>query len=159
MDKKPVPGDSELNSAAARLADLLSARGLVLATAESCTAGWIAKCCTDLAGSSAWFERGFVTYSNEAKQQMLAVDPAVLESEGPVSEEVARQMAIYIADVLHQQISAFHRRATGDHRRYLAEILDGVTQGVLEMHYFRAVAFGRHNVSCQLGREAMDMWA
>lgn len=93
MEKNPVPGDSELRSAAARLAEKLLARDLKLATAESCTAGWIAKCCTDLAGSSAWFERGFVSYSNAAKQQLLGVEQAVLESEGAVSEAVALQMA------------------------------------------------------------------
>lgn len=93
MEKNPVPGDSALRSAASRLAEKLLARGLKLATAESCTAGWIAKCCTDLAGSSAWFERGFVSYSNTAKQQLLGVEQAVLESEGAVSEAVALQMA------------------------------------------------------------------
>ena len=93
MEKIPVPGDSELITAASRLAEKLLARCLKLATAESCTAGWIAKCCTDLAGSSAWFERGFVSYSNAAKQQLLDVKPAVLELEGAVSEAVAQQMA------------------------------------------------------------------
>jgi nicotinamide-nucleotide amidase len=93
MEKIPVPGDHELSAAVSRLAGKLSARGLKLATAESCTAGWIAKCCTDLAGSSAWFERGFVSYSNAAKQQLLAVESSVLDREGAVSEAVARQMA------------------------------------------------------------------
>jgi nicotinamide-nucleotide amidase len=65
----------------------------MLATAESCTGGLIAAACTDLAGSSQWFERGFVTYSNEAKTQMLSVDPALIEAHGAVSEIVARAMA------------------------------------------------------------------
>ncbi|MEO6017658.1 MAG: nicotinamide-nucleotide amidohydrolase family protein, partial [Polaromonas sp.] len=65
----------------------------MLATAESCTGGMIAAACTDLAGSSAWFERGFVTYSNEAKTEMLGVDAALLAKHGAVSEEVARAMA------------------------------------------------------------------
>lgn len=93
MEKNPVPGDSALIDSASRLAEQLLARGLKLATAESCTAGWIAKCCTDLAGSSAWFERGFVSYSNAAKQQLLDVALEALESEGAVSQAVARQMA------------------------------------------------------------------
>ena len=69
------------------------ARGWTLATAESCTGGWIAKCCTDRAGSSAWFDRGFVSYSNEAKHEMLGVENAVLKDAGAVSREVALQMA------------------------------------------------------------------
>jgi len=77
----------------ARLAEDLLARGWMMATAESCTGGLIAAACTDLAGSSQWFERGFVTYSNEAKTQMLSVDPALIEAHGAVSEIVARAMA------------------------------------------------------------------
>ena len=76
-----------------RLAQALLARGWMLATAESCTGGMIAAACTDLAGSSQWFERGFVTYSNEAKQEMLAVEPALVAQHGAVSEVVARAMA------------------------------------------------------------------
>ncbi|MCL0267738.1 nicotinamide-nucleotide amidohydrolase family protein, partial [Klebsiella pneumoniae] len=62
----------------ARVARALIARGWRLTTAESCTGGWIAKAITDIAGSSAWFERGFVTYSNEAKSQMIGVSEATL---------------------------------------------------------------------------------
>ena len=76
-----------------QLADLLLERQLFLATAESCTGGLIAAACTDLAGSSQWFERGFVTYSNAAKTQMLGVDSALIETHGAVSEQVARAMA------------------------------------------------------------------
>ncbi len=76
----------------ARLAQALLARGWMMATAESCTGGLIAGACTDLAGSSQWFERGFVTYSNEAKTQMLSVDPALIATHGAVSEIVARAM-------------------------------------------------------------------
>lgn len=65
----------------------------LLATAESCTGGMIAAACTDLAGASAWFERGFVTYSNAAKTEMLGVPAALIEQEGAVSEAVARAMA------------------------------------------------------------------
>jgi nicotinamide-nucleotide amidase len=75
------------------LADALLARGWMLATAESCTGGMIAAACTDLSGSSNWFERGFVTYSNEAKQELLGVDPALIARHGAVSEVVARAMA------------------------------------------------------------------
>jgi nicotinamide-nucleotide amidase len=77
----------------ARLAERLLARGWMLATAESCTGGMIAAACTDLSGSSNWFERGFVTYSNEAKTDLLGVDPALIERHGAVSEVVARAMA------------------------------------------------------------------
>ena len=77
----------------ARLADALLARGWKVATAESCTGGMIAAACTDLSGSSNWFERGFVTYSNEAKVDSLGVDPALIAQHGAVSEVVARAMA------------------------------------------------------------------
>ena len=71
----------------------LTAIGWKMATAESCTGGWIAKCCTDLAGSSAWFERGFVTYSDAAKKDALGVDARILQEAGAVSRAVALQMA------------------------------------------------------------------
>ena len=76
------------------LSHALLHRGWALATAESCTGGLISGRCTDLAGSSQWFERGFVTYSNEAKHELLGVDNAVLAQEGAVSEAVARDMAL-----------------------------------------------------------------
>ena len=75
------------------LADFLVKNRQMLATAESCTGGMIAAACTDLEGSSAWFERGFVTYSNEAKTQMLGVAPGLIKEHGAVSEEVVRAMA------------------------------------------------------------------
>ena len=75
------------------LADTLRSAGWSLATAESCTGGLIAARCTDLAGSSDWFERGFVTYSNAAKSDMLGVDPQLIVREGAVSEAVVRAMA------------------------------------------------------------------
>ena len=77
----------------ARLAEALTARGRRVATAESCTGGLIAKTLTDLAGSSDWFERGFVTYSNQAKSDMLAVPAALIDDYGAVSEPVALAMA------------------------------------------------------------------
>jgi nicotinamide-nucleotide amidase len=76
-----------------RLADLLLGKSLHLATAESCTGGLIAGACTDLSGSSNWFERGFITYSNDAKTEMLGVDAALLARRGAVSEQVAHAMA------------------------------------------------------------------
>ncbi len=70
----------------------LKAHGLVLATAESCTGGGVAQAITDVAGSSGWFERGFVTYSNQSKQQLLDVSPATLLEHGAVSEATVREM-------------------------------------------------------------------
>jgi len=75
------------------LATALLARGWMLATAESCTGGLIAGACTDLAGSSNWLERGFVSYSNAAKTELLGVDAALIARHGAVSEPVARAMA------------------------------------------------------------------
>jgi nicotinamide-nucleotide amidase len=80
-------------SAAQRVAQRLKARGGMIVTAESCTGGWVAQELTAVAGSSVWFERGFVTYSNEAKQEMLGVRPATLATHGAVSEETAVEMA------------------------------------------------------------------
>ena len=73
---------------------LAKERGLMVASAESCTGGLIAAALTDIAGSSAVFERGFVTYTNDAKQDMLGVKASTLEAHGAVSEDVAREMAM-----------------------------------------------------------------
>jgi nicotinamide-nucleotide amidase len=78
----------------AALARLLPQRGWMMASAESCTGGLIAAACTDLAGSSVWFERGFVTYSNAAKTELLGVDAQLIEQHGAVSEPVAHAMAL-----------------------------------------------------------------
>jgi len=75
------------------LADALRSQGLMLTTAESCTGGLIAAACTELAGSSDWFERGFVTYSNAAKNELLGVDAALIARHGAVSHAVAEAMA------------------------------------------------------------------
>ena len=85
--------DAELLELAAQAGARLQARGLVLASAESCTGGLIAGAITAIAGSSGWFDRGFVTYSDGAKQEMLGVPAAVLACYGAVSEAVARAMA------------------------------------------------------------------
>jgi nicotinamide-nucleotide amidase len=75
------------------MADLFQKKGWMLTTAESCTGGMISAACTDLAGSSHWFERGFVSYSNDAKTELLGVDAALIAQHGAVSEAVARAMA------------------------------------------------------------------
>ena len=81
-----------MNILAAQVGGLLKAHGLLLTTAESCTGGGVAQAITGIAGSSAWFERGFVTYSNLSKQQMLGVSVAMLAQYGAVSEAVVREM-------------------------------------------------------------------
>ncbi len=83
----------EVPALVVKIAEALVARGAMLATAESCTGGLIAGACTDLAGSSAWFDRGYVTYSNEAKVDLLGIDAALIAAHGAVSEPVARAMA------------------------------------------------------------------
>jgi len=85
--------DEALAMLTAALAAELKVQGRRLVTAESCTGGWIAKLCTDLAGSSVWFERGMVSYSNEAKQDLLGVAAGRIVRFGAVSEEVAADMA------------------------------------------------------------------
>ncbi|EFN8416023.1 TPA: nicotinamide-nucleotide amidase [Escherichia coli] len=86
--------DSELMQLSEQVGQSLKARGATVTTAESCTGGWVAKVITDIAGSSAWFERGFVTYSNEAKAQMIGVREETLAQHGAVSEPVVVEMAI-----------------------------------------------------------------
>jgi nicotinamide-nucleotide amidase len=82
-----------VNALARRVGRRLKAAGAKLATAESCTGGWVSQAVTAISGSSEWFDRGFVTYSNEAKRQMLGVKRATLKKHGAVSEETAREMA------------------------------------------------------------------
>ena len=84
--------DRDTQAAATALLDLCKAKKLMLATAESCTGGGVAQAITEVAGSSAWFERGFVTYSNRSKQQMLGVNESTLMQHGAVSEATAREM-------------------------------------------------------------------
>ena len=84
--------DKSLYTICNRLASVLCQRDLKLATAESCSGGWIAKTCTDIAGSSAWFSAALVTYSNEAKETVLGIDGALLCKHGAVSREVISQM-------------------------------------------------------------------
>ena len=119
---------NEIANVIKMLADVLQARHWRMATAESCTGGWISKCCTDLAGSSAWFDRGFVTYCNEAKVDMLQVENEVLKQHGAVSEAIARQMArgarrvagVEVPFVRHPNIEARPDWATVEMRQQLA---------------------------------------
>lgn len=85
--------DSELAELATQLGNALRARGWMIATAESCTGGWIGEVLTSIPGSSAFYERGFITYANAAKVELLGVSPDTLVSHGAVSEETAREMA------------------------------------------------------------------
>ncbi|MBI3897167.1 MAG: CinA family protein [Gammaproteobacteria bacterium] len=85
--------DLELNELAVNVGRALDRAGWMLATAESCTGGWVAQVITAISGSSAWFERGFVTYSDAAKRELLGVPAAVLTNHGAVSEPTARAMA------------------------------------------------------------------
>lgn len=84
--------DTELNNLAVAVGERLTDAGCLIATAESCTGGWVAQVVTAVAGSSGWFERGFVTYSNAAKREMLGVPARILDQHGAVSEAVAVAM-------------------------------------------------------------------
>ena len=95
----------ELQQLAVQLSDKLLARGWMVATAESCTGGWVAQLLTSLPGSSAWYERGFITYANAAKTEMLGVPVATLETFGAVSEETACAMATGALAHSHAQAS------------------------------------------------------
>ena len=88
-----TPTDLELQQLAARLGECLLAQNMRLATAESCTGGWLAKIITDLPGSSSWFNGSMVTYSNEAKQQILGVQKRTLDEFGAVSGETVQEMS------------------------------------------------------------------
>jgi nicotinamide-nucleotide amidase len=82
-----------LNDIAEKVGKKLKASRAMLVTAESCTGGWVAQAVTSIAGSSDWFERGFITYSNDSKQELLGVRSETLARHGAVSEETAREMA------------------------------------------------------------------
>ncbi|WP_273432105.1 CinA family protein [Chitinibacter tainanensis] len=93
MTDFPAPFAREVDALATEIGQLLLARGETLATAESCTGGLIAAAITEIAGSSAWFERGYITYANHAKAEMLDVPPAFIDGLGAVSEPVVAAMA------------------------------------------------------------------
>lgn len=97
--------DSVIYSLAERLGVLLSQRSWQLATAESCTGGRIAAAITSVAGSSAWFECGVVSYANSIKQQLLSVDASILEEQGAVSESVVVGMAAGVRELAHANLS------------------------------------------------------
>jgi len=84
--------ETEIQRLALQAGNYLNAKGWRLVTAESCTGGWVAKAITDIDGSSAWFERGFVTYTNDSKVEMLGVRPTTLDIWGAVSEATVREM-------------------------------------------------------------------
>jgi len=92
-DTNTLAHSMQTQQAVLHLSHVLLQKQWMLASAESCTGGMVAAACTDLAGSSAWFERGFVTYSNAAKTQQLGVEAALIAQHGAVSEAVARAMA------------------------------------------------------------------
>ena len=94
MPNKHLADDSVLFELAARVGEALKAQGLMLATAESCTGGWIAQALTAVPGSSNWFERGFVTYTYISKREMLGVSQETLGAHGAVSEQSVREMVI-----------------------------------------------------------------
>lgn len=96
---------ASLATLAARVGRALKQRGLMLATAESCTGGWVAQVITAVPGSSAWFERGFITYTNIAKHEMLDVPAATLRTHGAVSEPAVCRMAAGALRHSHAQIS------------------------------------------------------
>lgn len=93
--------DAALLDLIGRLAQRLRERGWMMASAESCTGGLIAGACTELSGSSDWFERGFVSYSNLAKTELLGVNAALIATHGAVSEPVARAMAVGAVERSH----------------------------------------------------------
>ena len=105
MELSSVPTDAELAALAGHIATGLQQHKLMLASAESCTGGWIAKTLTDLSGSSAWFEAGVVSYSNEAKISLLGVKRETLERTGAVSEATVLEMVSGALTRLHAGVA------------------------------------------------------
>jgi nicotinamide-nucleotide amidase len=97
--------DQLLYELAERTGKALKAKGMMLAAAESCTGGWIAQAVTAVPGSSAWFERGFVTYTYISKREMLGVKPETLEAYGAVSEQTVREMTEGALERSHAQVA------------------------------------------------------
>ena len=110
-----VQTDDQLDSLARELGESLRARGWQVASAESCTGGWLAKSFTDIPGSSAWFGWGFVTYANEAKTGMVGVSPALIDEHGAVSEAVVRAMAEGARKVSNANIAVAVSGIAGPH--------------------------------------------
>jgi nicotinamide-nucleotide amidase len=105
LSKMLLNQELSTQSACALAADLMLKKKWMLATAESCTGGLIAATCTDLAGSSAWFDRGFVTYSNAAKSELLGVSSLLIDQQGAVSEAVVRAMTAGALMHSHAQVA------------------------------------------------------
>jgi nicotinamide-nucleotide amidase len=99
------PNDTDLTAIALEVGHALERAGLMLATAESCTGGWVGRVVTSVSGSSAWFERGFITYGEIAKQEMLGVPAEILKQHGAVSEPTARAMAEGALRHSHAQVA------------------------------------------------------
>ena len=97
--------DEKLYQLAERVGKALKAKGMMMATAESCTGGWIAQVVTAVPGSSAWFERGFVVYTYISKREMLGVKAETLENFGAVSEQTAREMTAGALERSHAQVA------------------------------------------------------
>ena len=97
--------DDELYRLAAEVGEALKARGLMLVTAESCTGGWVGEAVTAVPGSSHWYERGFITYTNQSKQEMLGVSEQTLTRHGAVSEAAVREMVKGALERSHAQVA------------------------------------------------------
>jgi len=97
--------DNMLYELAERVGKALKTKGMMMATAESCTGGWIAQAVTAVPGSSEWFERGFVTYTYISKREMLGVNPETLETHGAVSEQTVREMTAGALERSHAQVA------------------------------------------------------
>jgi len=97
--------EQALENLAKQVGKRLKQHGLLLVTAESCTGGWLGQAVTTVAGSSAWYDRGFITYSNRAKCEMLHVNHATLEAHGAVSEQTAQEMAFGALKMSHAHVS------------------------------------------------------
>lgn len=107
--------DLGLQDLARKAGVALAQQGLMLATAESCTGGWLGQALTSITGSSAWYERGFITYTPVSKHEMLGVDPATLEQYGSVSEQAASEMAAGVITRSHAQVAASITGIAGPH--------------------------------------------
>lgn len=146
----------------ARLLELGRAKGVMIATAESCTGGLLAGAITEVAGASDVFDRGFVTYSNEAKSELLGVAPALIEAHGAVSEEVARAMAEGALDRSRAVVAVSVTGVAGPGGT--AEKPEGMvcfgvaTRGrATETETRRFGAVGRHEVRAQSVAHAVDL--
>ncbi len=105
VEETPIPDDQLLTDLSTRLGELLLLGGKQVASAESCTGGWIAKVLTDVAGSSGWFEGGVVAYSNRIKTEVLGVSPAVLNGDGAVSQSVVEAMASGVCSLVDSDLA------------------------------------------------------